>query len=797
MNYKIKSALKRLETADENNFKSTLDYLREEVREFDEEVLVITDKGKEKWVRIIGRSEQVNGVCTKIFGSIQDIHDSKTTKLQLTEILGSISDAFYAVDENWNITYFNKKAEQLLKRKQEEIIGENFWEVFAPTVGTELEKVYRRVAKTNKTESFEYLYPADQCWYELNVYPSSGGLSCYFRNIDERKQNAEEIQRAYEEKINIIESIGDAFFTIDRDFTVTYWNKTAEELLAVKREWLIGKNLWDVFPEAVGLPSYSNYHKVMETGEAMMFEDYYGIWLEVNAYPSPEGISVFFRDITHRKEADDRLIKAFEEKNQILESIGDAFFAVDEQWTVTYWNKMAETVLLKSRDEMVGNNLWDKYKDAVDSDFYRQYHKAVNTENTVSFEEYYPVLKKWFEVTAYPSSNGLSVYFKDITLRKETDIRIVQANERFEKVTQATTDAIWDWDIENDIFYRGNGFENLFGYATKNTFKENDLWRDNYHPSDLPEIKASLYKSLNDPTQEFWRQQYRVIHKSGIEKTVIDKGVIIRNEEGKAVRVVGAISDISERKKFENDLQELNKVLKKNIRDLEMSNEQLEQFAFIASHDLQEPLRMISSFLNQLERKYGGQLDEKAHQYIHFATDGAKRMKQIILDLLEYSKAGTHTELLEDIDFDELIEDYRILRRRVINEKQATITIVGDIAPMKCYRAPLVQTLHCLLDNALKYAKADVAPVLEISTSELKTHWQVSISDNGIGIDAQFFDKIFIIFQRLHNRDQFDGTGIGLSIAKKNIEAWGGKIWIESELGIGSTFHFTIEKNIA
>src|SRR5690606_11203357 len=127
------------------------------------------------------------------------------------------------------------------------------------------------------------------------------------------------------------------------------------------------------------------------------------------------------------------------------------FFAVDEQWQVTYWNKMAETLLLKSRDEMLGNNLWDKFEDAVNTEFYTQYHKAVTTKKTVNFESYYSTINKWFEVTAYPSK-GLSVYFKDITLRKETDIRITQANERFEKVTQATTDAIWDWDIENNIF---------------------------------------------------------------------------------------------------------------------------------------------------------------------------------------------------------------------------------------------------------------------------------------------------------------------------------------------------------
>ncbi|WP_100611131.1 PAS domain S-box protein [Confluentibacter lentus] len=762
---------------------------------FDEELQIVTKRGKEKWIRIIAKGEHVNGVCTKIFGSIQDINAMKTTEFQLKEILGSISDGFYALDEHWNFTYFNKEAENLLNRKSSEVLGKSIWEGLSHLKGTELERVYKKVAKSRKPISIEYLSPKYGNWFEINVYPSVGGISVYFKNIDERINTAEKLQNAYQEKIKIIESIGDAFFTMDRDFTVTYWNKTAEKLLGFKRESLLGKNLWSVFPTAVNLPSYANYHKVMETGEPIMFEDYYGVWLEVNAYPSADGISVFFRDITHRKEADDRLLKAYDEKNQILESIGDAFFAVDKDWTVTYWNKEAENILGRKRDVILGKNLWEEYADAVESDFYRQYHLAVSTAKMVSFEEYYSTLGKWFEVTAYPNSNGLSVYFKDVTLRKETDIRILQANERFEKVTKATTDAIWDWDIENDVFYRGDGFEKLFGYEVKKTLTGEVFWQDSFHPEDLPKIQASLHECLQDSAMDLWRQEYRIIRKGGEEKTVIDKGVVIRNEEGKAIRMVGAITDITHRVVYEKEVIELNKMLKKHIKELEISNEELEQFAFIASHDLQEPLRMISSFLNQIQRKYGDQLDDKAHQYINFATDGAKRMKQIILDLLDYSKAGKLAENLERIKLNELIDEYGILRRRLIQEKGATI-IVNNLPNVTCYKAPLLQTLHCLLDNAIKYSRENVPPVIKISALETDTYWQISIEDNGIGIDAQFFDKIFIIFQRLHNRDRYEGTGIGLSIAKKHIEYWGGKIWVESELDKGSAFYFTINKDV-
>ncbi len=304
--------------------------------EYDKEVLLETGSGKEKWVRIIGKSERANGVCTKIYGSIQDIHSMKTTQLLLQEILGSISDAFYAVDKDWNLTFFNKEAENLLRRKSDEVLGENLWELFPLALGTELETVFKRVARMGKSESFEYFYPGNGSWYEINTYPSNGGISVYFKNIDERKKAEVALESAYREKNMILESIGDAFFAMREDFTVTYWNKTAERLIGMKRDDLIGKNLWEVFPDAVDLPSYTYYNKVLETKKPISFEDYYGLWLEVNAYPSEEGISVFFRDITQRKKADEKIQRKTEqldiiaEMNTELLNYGDWFKVIEK-----------------------------------------------------------------------------------------------------------------------------------------------------------------------------------------------------------------------------------------------------------------------------------------------------------------------------------------------------------------------------------------------------------------------------------------------------------------------------------
>lgn len=240
-------------------------------------------------------------------------------------------------------------------------------------------------------------------------------------------------------------------------------------------------------------------------------------------------------------------------------------------------------------------------------------------------------------------------------------------------------------------------------------------------------------------------------------------------------------------------VRQSNLALKNSIEEVRSKNLELEQFAYVASHDLQEPLRMITGFMNLLKRNYENQLDNKARQYIHYARDGAQRMKQIILDLLLYSSSNKPIELIEKVNLNELVAEYKLLRRKLITEKMATIEYDG-LPIILSYKAPITQVFHSLLDNALKYVKESVPPRIQIQAKEKEAFWELAIKDNGIGIDEKFYDKIFVIFQRLHNRSKYDGTGIGLSIANRIVEFLGGQIWVESKMGEGSTFYFTVAK---
>jgi light-regulated signal transduction histidine kinase (bacteriophytochrome) len=225
---------------------------------------------------------------------------------------------------------------------------------------------------------------------------------------------------------------------------------------------------------------------------------------------------------------------------------------------------------------------------------------------------------------------------------------------------------------------------------------------------------------------------------------------------------------------------------------LAVSNKELEDFAYVASHDLQEPLRMVTGFLGQIEKKYSTAIDDRGRQYIHFAVDGAKRMRRIILDLLEFSRIGRMEEKEERIDLNELVAEIIILSQTRIQDSNAIIN-TGKLPSLVSYKAPVRQVFYNLINNALKYHNEHVQTIINISVKETADGWQFSIEDNGIGIEEEYYNRIFLLFQRLHNKDEYSGTGIGLAICKKIIENFGGKIWVRSKYGVGSTFYFTLQ----
>lgn len=254
-------------------------------------------------------------------------------------------------------------------------------------------------------------------------------------------------------------------------------------------------------------------------------------------------------------------------------------------------------------------------------------------------------------------------------------------------------------------------------------------------------------------------------------------------ENGKHVGAVVLFKDISERKQAEE-------ALASQTRELARSNAELEQFAYVASHDLQEPLRMVSNYTQLLARRYNDKLDSDAHEFIAFAVDGAIRMQGLINDLLMYSRVGTKGKKFRRMDCSNALGQAIVNLRSAIEESRAIVTN-DDLPIMVADEGQLVQLFQNLIANGIKFHGGD-SPRVHIAAQRQEDGWLFSVRDNGIGIDPQYAERIFIIFQRLHGHSEYPGTGIGLSICKKIVDRHGGRIWVESQVGQGATFFFTI-----
>ncbi|MFD0750287.1 PAS domain S-box protein [Mucilaginibacter calamicampi] len=537
----------------------------------------------------------------------------------------------------------------------------------------------------------KYKKSGEEFWVNFSVSPvvDEQGNHTHFisieRDITERKKSEQQIAQLNERFTLISKATNDALFEWNFDKKEIWWSESNFNIFGFdpnkpippREEWLakltpesqqvITETVKNILQNSLNNWQYEvDYHKSDGTLGTLLSRGF----VIRNEQGAAKRMLGSYQDITQQKNEERQRLDLAEavaasltERNTILESIGDAFFALDKNWVVTYWNKTAESAVLKTKEEAMGRNLWDVFPDALDSKSYKHYHEAIATQQSAHFEDYYKATGKWYEVSAYPSASGLSVYFKDITERKTSFIK----------------------------------------------------------------------------------------------------------------------------------LNELNQNLEKQAKDLAVSNAELEQFAYVASHDLQEPLRMVTGFLTQLEKKYGTIIDDRGKQYIHFAVDGAKRMRQIILDLLEFSRVGRAEDAYESVDIAKLINDTIALYRKQIEDTGAVI-VVDNLPVIQTLRVPLRQVFQNLISNALKYQSNGNPARVKISFEEDQSYWKFAVVDNGIGIDSEYFDKIFIIFQRLHNKDEYSGTGMGLAVTKKIVESLGGRIWVESEEGNGSTFYFTIAK---
>lgn len=648
----------------------------------------------------------------------------------------------------------------------------------------------------------------------LIIHPESDQkiLIGVFQNISEFPQAEEN----FSTKINgtLLHNLDGIFWEADaKTFEFTYISPQIERITGFSDvEWMATSDFWQthIHPsdrenaiqtchlEIQNLSDHSfNYRFLTKEGKIIWLNDRVKVIAKDGKPHTIQGMMV---DITQEKEKEQALQAEISLNRSLIQQLPSVFFIFDTTGKFQHWNRQLETVSGYSSDEIskMSPEEFFTFKDhsIFDSHLYKLIGEGQMDVELALISKAGKRISFLFSVSRLMYHGQLCIFGigQDISELVESRKSTAQHIERFQKVTQATSDAIWDYDIVKNSLYWGEGFLTLFGYDPALADPTLEYLLSLIHPEDRVRV-IQLIQSYLSPTstKNDWLEEYRFLKSDGTYADVLDKAIFIRNEEGEVSRVVGAMQDISKQKENEKSLRSLNEELEKNVEMLANSNLELQQFAFVASHDLQEPLRMISGFMGLLERKYSNVLDAKALEYISFATNGASQMKKIILDLLELSRVGKTTENKTKLEIGDLVQEISQYLKNQILEKNVTIK-TNNLPVVDSYKTPLFQIFQNLIGNAIKFARADVASLITVSCRELPDFWEFSVEDNGIGIDPDYFKKVFVIFQRLHVQQEYEGTGIGLAIVKKSVEFLEGQIHLESQRGVGSKFTFTVKK---
>jgi PAS domain S-box-containing protein len=767
--------------------------------------------------------------------------------------LKDLADQKFALDQHaivavtdvqGTITYVNDKFCAVSKYSKEELIGQNhrilnsghhpieFFQQMYHTIANG--KVWHGEIKNRAKDGSIY-------WVDTTIVPFVGedGKPRQYvairADISERKRTEEGRERL----AAVVESSDDAIIGKTLEGTITAWNRGAEKVFGYSAAEAVGQPMLMLLPseraneEPEILARISRGESVEHFETVRVRKD--GRKINISATISPirdssgaiVGASKIARDITASKRAEQAVKESLATSEAALKELSDQKFALDQhaivamtdiQGTITYVNDKFCAISQFSRAELIGQNHRILNSGHHSKEFFQQMYHTIakgkvwhgEIKNRAKDGSIY-----WVDTTIVPflGADGKPRQYvairADITERKmagealvaqalessrqaeelarsrqalEAQTLTLQYEARYRSLLEAAPDAMVVVNEGGEIVRFNVQAEKQFGYRGDELVgqKVNKFIPGGFAEGSIADGTGSAANELAahiDAGIELCGRR-----KDGSEFPIEIKLSPLESPEG--ILVTAAIRDISVLKQSEEELV-------KTVGELKRSNAELQQFAYVSSHDLQEPLRMVASYTQLLASRYKGRLDSDADEFIAFAVDGCNRMQVLIQDLLTYSRAGAKATTLRKTATGNALQEALTNLRARIEENGAVVT--HDALPEIATDAKLLaQVFQNLVGNAIKYRSAGV-PTVHVSASQNGgNEWIFSVRDNGLGIDPKYFERIFILFQRLHGREEFEGTGIGLSICKKIVERLGGRIWVESQPGNGSTFYFAL-----
>lgn len=776
-----------------------------------------------------GTAHAINQVCI-------DITERKSAEAELTEkdkrfraLIENITDMISLVDEKGNIIYTSPSITKILGYEVESLIGRNINELINEEDAHEASELFEKVLEKpdNIVSNVQFRIKSRSgkwIWNEATAHnllsdPTIGAIVLNYRDITERKKAEQEIllQKSYFQQL--FESSPEGIVILDNQDRILDANKGFERMFQFNADEIKGMVLNSVIvPESL-LEQATQMTLFVLKGEVIHREterkrkDGSTVDVSILAYPivlgeNQIGVYGIYSDITERKETEKALrnseerYRAFVKQStegiwrfEFLEPVSVKLALDDQIKNIFKYGYLAECndvfakmygyeaagdiagarigeLLIETEPknvEYLKNSILNGYKidnvESIERDKYN--NRKIFVNNLVGIIENDHLVRLWGSK-------------RDITESKKAQEELSKTQFRLATLLKNLQDVVLYETGGGKEFMSENVME-MLGYPSSK-FQDSNFLKTITHPGDWKSIDEKMNEWQKSGSAGVLNLEFRVRKADGRYIWVEDHMIQVKNNGDS--HLSGVLVNITEHKSTEEKLTLL-------ADKLSQSNKELEQFAYVASHDLQEPLRMVASYIQLLQRRYKSQLSAEADEFISYAVDGVVRMKTLINDLLIYSRVNTKESPLEDVDCNKSIEQSLTNLRAAIEESKAEV-VVDNLPTVRANPLHMSQLFQNLISNALKFKKPDTKPVVKISAKHAGNEWLFSVADNGIGIDKEFSDKIFVIFQRLHNSSEYQGTGIGLAICKRIIEKLGGHLWVESVPGEGATFNFTI-----
>ncbi|MEZ5038846.1 MAG: ATP-binding protein [Saprospiraceae bacterium] len=633
------------------------------------------------------------------------------------------------------------------------------------------------------------------------------------KDITELKQSKESIARQDEVIEKMMSNFPVVYYRFDKDLNFTVSLGDGLKRLGFKNNEVVGKSIREIYSQ---YPDIIAYHdKVLEVGicsyVAKVQTENGEIFFDVRVTydkEKQEGIG-FALETTERKIAENALLESENRYKNLFSNSFEAIFVFNQQRGIfEYCNEQAkslfglpefgETNPLKPQDIVPVYQTSGERSDVL----IREHLRILKLGQTLRFEFDHKKIDGIVfetETTLIPSAynpNEVLVIIKNVSEKKQSEKALRVSELQLKEAQEVALLGSWEYDYATDTLTWSEQLYHLFQIPLGTPVSFESCLMTLVEE----ELQTTLLDIKNKPVDNvFFNFVYKKVLKETGPRWFQMRGKKVLGKEGRPIRISGIIQDITSKKNQEDltrktlvELNQKNEDLKKYIE----SNMQLENFAYMASHDLKAPIRTIVSFTQLLKRSLGDRLNKNEQEYLSYITSGANSMKNLIEDLLLYSRVNTENHRLETISLYTLIDQIKTDLKIEIEGSNTIIELKTMPDLIDADATMMRQLFQNLLENAIKFRKDEVTPVVEISCSSSDEYWHFSIKDNGIGVGAEFREKVFLLFRKLHNSTKYEGTGIGLALCKKIVEQHGGKIWIDDQYEEGTCFHFTLRKHL-